>query len=183
MNLGLPVLEDVTKGLVDCDGCSKCCTEGGPAYVLSSEVERLSRFGVPMFEHKGYYFIQRVEGVCSMLDTETGRCTIYPDRPTSCKLFPLDIFKEDEGGPFDWMLFTYCPAEQRRPQTANPGQPTTMEIARATVTRLEEELPEATLREIADATAAVGEIDLFEPHRTDALPIKSVIKLTQSSGR
>ncbi len=113
-----------------------------------------------------------------MVDTVTGRCTIYPDRPTSCKLFPLDIFKEDEGGPFHWMLFSYCPAEQRRPKRANPREPTAMELARATVTRLEEELPEATLREIADATAAVGEIDLFEPHRTDALPIKSVTKLS-----
>lgn len=171
----MPLHETGPKALVNCRGCAKCCREGGPVYVLKREVRRLEEMGVPLFPYKDFHFIRRLPGgQCVMLDKETGQCSIYEQRPLSCKLFPLDIFAE---GPHEveWVLFNFCPTGHRKFAHPKPGQPSEFELAIAITSRLERELPEEILREIKNATIAVGEIDIFEPNRSAVRRLKPVI--------
>jgi len=55
------------------------------------------------------------------------------------------------------------------------------ELAIAITARLERELPEEILREIKDATVAVGEIDIFEPNRSPVRRLKPVIPSSLSN--
>jgi Fe-S-cluster containining protein len=111
-----------------------------------------------------------------MLDEETGLCTIYEQRPLSCKLFPLDIFAFGPGKA-EWVLFNFCPSEHRNFAHPKPGQPSEFELALTIVGGLEKEFSDEILREIKEATVAVGELDIFEPHRSAVRRLKPVIRL------
>lgn len=51
----------------ECNGCGKCCRS------------------------VGHLPLPSVEGVCSLLDLNTNRCTIYPTRPLICR---VDMYHE-----------------------------------------------------------------------------------------
>lgn len=78
------------------EGCSHCC-QGTEMPLTKQEVDRISRLGFAPAE-----FIEEVdgwlqlrnarEGCCSFL--RFGLCSIYPDRPEGCRLYPI-VFDVD----------------------------------------------------------------------------------------
>lgn len=40
--------------------------------------------------------LKNIEGHCVFLDTSTNTCTIYPDRPEGCRLYPLVYDEESD---------------------------------------------------------------------------------------
>ena len=72
--------------------CGKCCYDTKMPLTRSG-IERIKKLGFPE-----EYFVDRrgriprlknVDGHCVFLDPESNACTIYPDRPEGCRLYPL----------------------------------------------------------------------------------------------
>lgn len=119
----MPQLSDVpwwSGGLrFTCKGCAKCCT-GEPGVVTFTDEERAamaSHIGVSEDEFDAVYVWRRY-GVrslreksgydCVMLDSESGRCTIYDVRPAQCRTFPF--WKETLKNKLNWDEYSRsCP--------------------------------------------------------------------------
>lgn len=102
----------------ECDLCAKCCTSkfNDHVFLLDNEVNRIRKLSpdtlkpAPYFEFcdnhgifyvSGYALRTKEDGSCMFL--EEGRCQIYEDRPTICRLYPYMLHRErDESGKLDW---------------------------------------------------------------------------------
>ncbi|PJE81685.1 hypothetical protein COU58_01205 [Candidatus Pacearchaeota archaeon CG10_big_fil_rev_8_21_14_0_10_32_42] len=89
----------------ECHECSECCYL---PWILKEEYNsHLENFGKTMKEINSVAFIMDTE---SCRYAKENRCTLYEDRPLDCRLFPLDIIKEDEK--YWWVIFTICPQHE-----------------------------------------------------------------------
>lgn len=95
--------------------CGKCCYDTKMP-LTKKDVERIKRTGFPES-----YFVDRrgrvprlknVKGHCVFLDPSTNACTIYPDRPEGCRLYPL-VYDEERG---EVVLDPLCPKVYLVPQ-------------------------------------------------------------------
>lgn len=92
-----------------CDHCvAACCKQWGPAYAVllrGDEVRRFAPFAIDVpIEADGRLIVERVlpyvNGRCQFLGSDD-RCTIYEDRPQSCRDFEcVPHFHHDVHGVF-----------------------------------------------------------------------------------
>ena len=102
-----------------CKGCpadDNCCTgktEDLPV-LTPKDISAISRktglsasdFSIPTTN--GLSNIRSRRGRCYFY--KNGACTIYAVRPLDCKLFPFDVYLNDEGKPVLVLYLTACPA-------------------------------------------------------------------------
>lgn len=109
----------VKAGCDDCRGCSACCQRMGDSVLLDPlDIYRLTLHLRKSFEEllQTHIDLGVVDGIilphlrmagseerCTFLD-ENGRCSIHPQRPGICRLFPLGRFYEN--GSFRYFLQT-----------------------------------------------------------------------------
>lgn len=95
--------------------CGKCCYETKMP-LTKGDVDRIKKLG---FSES--FFVDRrsriprlknIEGHCVFLDPNTNVCTIYPDRPEGCRLYPL-IYDEERD---DIVVDPLCPRAHLVPQ-------------------------------------------------------------------
>lgn len=121
-------LNDMVKaGCDDCSGCSACCRGMGASIILDPyDIYRLTTELEWTFESlmAGRLELNVVDGIilpnlamagekeqCTFLD-ENGRCSIHPQRPGICRLFPLGRIYEN--GNFQYFLqVNECKKENR----------------------------------------------------------------------
>ena len=121
-------LNDMVKaGCDDCSGCSACCRGMGSSIILDPyDIYRLTTELELTFESlmAGRIELNVVDGIilpnlamigekeqCAFLD-ENGRCSIHPQRPGICRLFPLGRLYENGG--FQYFLQVHeCKKENR----------------------------------------------------------------------
>ncbi len=77
--------------------CGKCCYDTRMP-LTKRDIERIKRLG---FAEESFVDgrgrmprLKNVDGHCVFLDPATNSCTIYPDRPEGCRLYPL-VYEED----------------------------------------------------------------------------------------
>jgi Fe-S-cluster containining protein len=102
-----------------CTGCATCCTEtvvpvtdqdvarimkatkqeAGEVvrFFFPDDVkgERRSPAWIKLRQGKRFMGLRKTRGHCRYL--EEGRCRIYPHRPVTCRLYPFNIFFDDDG--------------------------------------------------------------------------------------
>jgi hypothetical protein len=67
------------SAVVDCGACTLCCRE--PQHIELTPAELAS----PVLRHDGKYLLRQPNGSCTHLID--GRCTVYDQRPRSCRAF------------------------------------------------------------------------------------------------
>lgn len=108
---------DLTVSLlshIDCDGCdAPCCKsnpEGLPLRLLPPEFKKIaSKYGEEYFITDGDSGILPMP--CPFLKHK--RCTIYPDRPLVCVLYPFQTGATDGNGNMMMALASSCPEGRR----------------------------------------------------------------------
>lgn len=101
-----------------CDLCGKCCTAefNDHVFLLDTDTARIKQIApdalipAPYYEfcdRKGKFYVSgyalksRPDGSCIFL--EQGRCSIYSQRLTICRIYPYMLHREaDEDGNMDW---------------------------------------------------------------------------------
>lgn len=83
--------------------------------LTKDDIERIEKLGYPreyFVEESidGIPRLRNIDGHCVFLDTNTGRCRIYPYRPIGCRLYPL-IYVPGEGVTVDPL----CPRSHQIP--------------------------------------------------------------------
>ncbi|MBU4287112.1 MAG: YkgJ family cysteine cluster protein [Proteobacteria bacterium] len=105
-------MERAAKLVVSCKYCTSCC-ENGLVYIFDEEVPIMQALDVPLVNIKGVHYIQRkIGGSCPMLNSKNQGCSIYPDRPFCCRLYPLDVF--NRSGKLEWGFYTFCPEKKKK---------------------------------------------------------------------
>lgn len=115
------VLDELYRGIEqDCRDCrDPDCM--GYVWLLKKEAERLYERGVPLVQvNNGPTFIHSFPVTdngkpdlsvryppCSQLCTDSRRCSIYQDRPLTCRLYPLG-FETEADGTIVWALHRDC---------------------------------------------------------------------------
>lgn len=157
--------DDVSNKLVSCNGCTKCC-ESGIVYVLPEEVNHLKSRGVPLINIDGIDYIQRKNGICSMLDRQHSRCSIYEDRPLCCRLFPLDVFNRTTNP--TWGVYNYCPPENVKPIILDGEKPELdLFIISIISDSIERVLPKKVLNFLINEDRVTAELELLDRHSDD----------------
>jgi uncharacterized protein len=85
---------------MDCSNCGVCCTET-EMLLCKKDIGRLERRGFSRnqfvsFDKKGYATLKNREGYCFFYDAKNRRCTVYEDRPSGCRVYPV-ILDEETG--------------------------------------------------------------------------------------
>ena len=99
---------------IRCERCDALCCKSNPhdsdLSLLPSEYQRLKdKYGdAHLLATGGEYWIKMP---CGFLQGD--RCTIYPDRPLVCFLYPFNPGGEGEGGRMAIALESRCPEAQR----------------------------------------------------------------------
>lgn len=170
----LKAVEDTSKRLVKCAGCTKCC-EKGIAYVLPEEEKDLKALNVPLLQIDGITFIERrADGSCAMLDKANGRCSIYEDRPFCCRAFPLDVFSRR--GRLEWGVYTYCPPERVLPiATTEQGPTLDSEVVLHLATSVEKQISATVLNYLAEEDQVVAQIEILDEHKDDYVIVGEVL--------
>jgi Fe-S-cluster containining protein len=58
-------------------------------------------------QNRNFLSLKAYKGKCYFYDS--GRCSIYEDRPLDCRLFPFDIVQAEDGN-FYWIVYNeFCP--------------------------------------------------------------------------
>lgn len=166
----LKELYEITNGvsnkLVHCDGCTKCC-ESGLVYVLFEEISHLSSIGVPLIKIEGIHYIKRKSrGECSMLDKQHSKCSIYEDRPLSCRLFPLDLFSRN--GKSQWGIYDYCPKENVKPIILRNGKPE-LDLEQISILSdlIDRNLPQRIFDFLIYEDKITAQIELLDPYKDE----------------
>ena len=83
-----------------CSNCGVCCTET-QMLLAEKDIKRLvnrgfSRSFFVKFNKEGYAQLKNRRGYCVFYDVEKRRCSVYVDRPSGCRVYPV-IFDEKKG--------------------------------------------------------------------------------------
>src|SRR5512137_683082 len=85
---------------MNCSNCGVCCTE--TEMLLSKrDIKRLERKGFRCvefvkFDKQGYAQLKNRDGYCVFYDRDIRRCSVYADRPSGCRVYPV-ILDEEKG--------------------------------------------------------------------------------------
>jgi len=110
---------------VPCDGCSACCTAGQFVHIAPDESETLARvprrllFPAPLMPEGHVVIPHDARGHCPLL--VGGRCSIYEDRPRTCRTYDCRVFAATGVEPDDGLIaeraarwrFTYASESDR----------------------------------------------------------------------
>jgi uncharacterized protein len=83
-----------------CSNCGICCTE--TEMLLSKrDIRRLEKIGFihnqfVIYDMKGYATLKNREGYCVFYDLKKRQCSIYKNRPSGCRVYPV-ILDEETG--------------------------------------------------------------------------------------
>ncbi len=83
-----------------CSNCGVCCTET-EMLLSKKDIKRLEKIGFSekqfvIFDKNGYAQLRNREGYCFFYDRLNHQCSVYNDRPTGCRVYPV-ILDEDTG--------------------------------------------------------------------------------------
>ena len=83
-----------------CSHCGVCCTET-EMLLSQNDIIRLTKLGFSKryfvrFDKQGYAFLKNKDGYCVFYDRNRHQCSVYPDRPRGCHVYPV-ILDEDVG--------------------------------------------------------------------------------------
>ncbi len=110
---------------VPCDGCTACCTAGQFVHIGPDETATLARiprrllFPAPLMPEGHVLLPHDARGHCPML--VGGRCSIYEDRPRTCRTYDCRVFAATGIEPDDGLIveraarwrFTYASDAER----------------------------------------------------------------------
>jgi uncharacterized protein len=85
---------------MDCSHCGVCCTET-EMLLCKKDIKRLEKRGFCQkqfvnFDKKGYAVLKNLRGYCVFYDLKNRKCSVYEDRPSGCRVYPV-IFDEETG--------------------------------------------------------------------------------------
>ena len=83
-----------------CSNCGVCCTET-EMLLLLKDISRLEKKGFSKgyfakFDRQGYAILKNRDGYCVFYDLKGRQCSVYSDRPSGCRVYPV-IFDEEKG--------------------------------------------------------------------------------------
>jgi Fe-S-cluster containining protein len=110
---------------VPCDGCTACCTAAQFVHISPDETATLARiprrllFPAPLMPEGHVVLPHDARGHCPML--VDGRCSIYEDRPRTCRTYDCRVFAATGIEPDDGLIaeraarwrFTYASEADR----------------------------------------------------------------------
>lgn len=95
--------------------CGKCCYDTKMP-LTKKDIERIRRMGFSedyfVDSRRRIPRLKNIEGRCVFLNPNTNACTIYPDRPEGCRLYPL-VYDE---GSNKIVIDPLCPKAHLIPQ-------------------------------------------------------------------
>jgi uncharacterized protein len=85
---------------MDCSNCGVCCTET-EMLLCKRDIKRLENKGFSQnqfvsYDEQGYATLKNRDGYCVFYDLKNRRCSVYEDRPSGCRVYPV-ILDEDTG--------------------------------------------------------------------------------------
>ncbi len=85
---------------MDCSNCGICCTET-EMLLCKKDIKRLEKKGFCQkqfvnFDKNGYALLKNRGGYCIFYDLKNRQCSIYEDRPSGCRVYPV-ILDEETG--------------------------------------------------------------------------------------
>ena len=81
-----------------CSHCGICCTET-EMLLSENDIIRLTKLGFNKryfvrFDKQGYALLKNMDGYCVFYDRNRQQCSIYPDRPRGCRVYPIILDEE-----------------------------------------------------------------------------------------
>jgi uncharacterized protein len=81
-----------------CSQCGVCCTET-EMLLSQNDIIRLTKLGFSKkyfvrFDKRGYAFLKNMDGYCVFYDRNGHQCSIYPNRPRGCQVYPVILDEE-----------------------------------------------------------------------------------------
>ena len=78
---------------MDCSNCGVCCTET-EMLLCKKDIKRLEKKGFSQnqfvnFDKDGYAVLKNRDGYCVFYDLKNRRCSVYTDRPSGCRVYPV----------------------------------------------------------------------------------------------
>jgi uncharacterized protein len=83
-----------------CSNCGVCCTET-EMLLSKKDIKRLEGKGFSQnqfinYDEQGYAQLKNRDGYCVFYDRKNHQCSVYVDRPTGCRVYPV-ILDEETG--------------------------------------------------------------------------------------
>jgi Fe-S-cluster containining protein len=83
-----------------CSNCGVCCTET-EMLLSKKDIKRLQAKGYSAsrfvrYDKDGYARLRNRNGYCVFYDSKARRCSVYADRPSGCRVYPV-ILDEEKG--------------------------------------------------------------------------------------
>ncbi len=83
-----------------CSNCGVCCTET-EMLLSKKDIQRLESKGFNQnyfasYDNLGYVQLKNRDGYCFFYDLKSRQCSVYADRPSGCRVYPV-IFDEEKG--------------------------------------------------------------------------------------
>jgi uncharacterized protein len=83
-----------------CSNCGVCCTET-EMLLSKKDITRLEKRGFKQrdfakYDKQGYAQLKNRGGYCIFYDKGNRRCSVYVDRPSGCRVYPV-IIDEEKG--------------------------------------------------------------------------------------
>jgi len=87
-----------------CSNCGICCKET-EMLLAEKDIKRLEKKGFSKknfteIDNQGYAVLKNQDGYCVFYDLKSRKCSVYVDRPSGCRVYPV-ILDEDKGIVFD----------------------------------------------------------------------------------
>ncbi len=78
-----------------CSNCGVCCTET-EMLLSKKDIQRLENKGYRVgeftrFNKQGYAALKNRDGYCIFYDLTKRRCSVYLDRPSGCRVYPVIV--------------------------------------------------------------------------------------------
>jgi len=85
---------------MDCSNCGVCCTET-EMLLSKKDIKRLENKGYSKnqfvrYDKQGYAELKNRDGYCVFYDLVKRQCSVYIDRPSGCRVYPV-ILDEEKG--------------------------------------------------------------------------------------
>ena len=83
-----------------CSNCGVCCTET-EMLLSEKDIDRLVKRGISRrffvkIDKEGFAQLRNLEGYCVFYSLEKRQCSVYVDRPSGCRVYPV-ILDEEKG--------------------------------------------------------------------------------------
>ena len=81
-----------------CSNCGVCCTET-EMLLSKKDIKRLEKKGFSQnlfvqYDRQGYAQLKNRDGYCVFYDLKNRHCSVYEDRPTGCRVYPVILDEE-----------------------------------------------------------------------------------------